>query len=621
MAGGKVGRSSAWRADGLFLAFIAAGHDDRRPTQPPRPDVLPLDRGPIERYAPLTMTTTRTATRSLPLTRIRRDGGTQARVDIDVLVVDEYAEAMKAGAKFPPVIVFDDGRALWLADGFHRVLAAEQARLPRITAEVREGTRDDALWFALGANQAHGLRRTNSDKRRSVLLALDHPRARGLSLRILAEHCGVAFRFVKKVKDEIGPGVHGAQVTERVLGQDGKSYPATRPGPTENVAPSVRRLLRSVPAEVTRRDLELLAELPAEQQLTTVRRIVDGKSGSVRDALRQLRYDPASVGATASAQTPRAGRPFFDESGVTLYRGDVLDVLCKLPAESVHSVVTSPPFWKKFDYKVAGQLGQEESPAEYMDAMVRVFREVHRVLRRDGTLWLNLGSTYMSECFDPWGLKAKDDACIPHRVAFALQQDGWYLRSEIVWDIPNVAPESVTDRPTRSHQIVFLLTRSPKYYYDVDAVREAPAACSVKRVALAKSRLELSSGKQQYKTTGGGRLASSGHHADHLLAVPHPLGRNRRTVWTIPACTLGAGHPAPWPAELVEPCILAGCPSGGVVLDPFAGTGTTLLVARDIGRRAVGIELNATYCKMAVERFREDSTKSRRGRGGRRSSA
>lgn len=143
----------------------------------------------------------------------------------------------------------------------------------------------------------------------------------------------------------------------------------------------------------------------------------------------------------------------------------------------------------------------------------------------------------------------------------------------------------------------------------------APAASSVKRVALAKSRLDPANGKGRYKTVGGGRLANSGHHADHVLAVPHPLGRNKRTVWTVPACTFGAGHAAPWPADLVKPCVLVGCPAGGVVLDPFAGTGTTLLVARQLGRRAIGIDISARYCRMAVDMLRgEGDGRGRRER-------
>ncbi|MDI7268837.1 MAG: site-specific DNA-methyltransferase [Myxococcota bacterium] len=554
----------------------------------------------------------KTTKRSLPIARIRRDGGTQPRADIDVLVVDEYSERMKRGARFPAVTVFFDGKDCWLADGFHRILAAEQARLRRIDAVVRRGTREDALWCALAANQEHGLRRSNADKRRSVLLALDHPHARGLSLRGLARHCGVAFRFVKTVRDEVMSPVHRAQVTSRVVGRDGKTYPSTRPAATAMIAPGVRRLLRSVPAEITRRDIELLAELPADRQRTAVKRIVDGKSASVRDALRQLRYEPGLAVVPDKAGSPRAGKPFYADDGIMLYHGDALQVLRRLDDDSIHCVVTSPPFFRKFDYRAKGQIGQEESSAEYVEALVAVFGEIRRVLRPDGTVWLNLGSSYASEPHEPWGVKRKDDLGIPHRVAFALQREGWYLRAEVIWAIPNVAPESVTDRPTRSHQIVFLLTKSERYYYDADAVREAPAESSVKRVALARSRLDPVNAKGEYKATGG-RLASTGHHADHLLAIPHPLGRNRRSVWTIPARTLGAGHPAPWPAELVEPCVLAGCPPAGTVLDPFAGTGTTPVVARDAGRFGVGIELSERYCEMAVEEFRKSVSRPRRG--------
>lgn len=562
----------------------------------------------------------------LQVARIRRDDATRVRAEIDVLMVDEFAQAMQAGAEFPPVVVFKDGKQIWLADGHHRLLAAEQARLRRIKAEVHRGTRDDALWYAIGANQAHGLRRTNADKRRSVLLALRHPRAQGLSLRALADHLGVDARFVKTVRAEISAGADGPQVPERVRGKDGRSYPATRQAKRKKVVPSVLRLLRSVPVDVTPRDLEMLAGQPAAQQRAAAKRIAEGKAVSVRDALRQLRYEMQPAAAPAEANPLPDGEPFFSDGSVRLYQGDVLDVLRRLDDESISCVITSPPYWAKVDYGVEGQLGQEPTPAEYVDALVGVFREIRRVLRSDGTVWLNLGTTYMSERFDPWGLKPKDDAAIPHRVAFALQMDGWYLRSQIVWEIPNVAPESVTDRPTCSHQMLFLLARSPRYYYDVDAVREPPAASSVKRVALARSRVVPADEGQGYKASGG-RVASRGDGADHLLAPPHPLGRNRRSVWTIPVRALGAGHPAPWPAELVEPCVLAGCPPGGVVLDPFAGTGTTLVVARRLGRGAVGIELNPTFCQMAAEQLRkgversdpdelEDQIRVREGGGG-----
>jgi DNA modification methylase len=554
------------------------------------------------------MTSARRAT-ALPLVRIRRDGGTQARVDIDVLVVDEYAEAMKTGAKFPPVIVFDDGRALWLADGFHCVLAAEQARLPSILAEVRPGTREDAQWFAIGANQTHGVRRTNADKRRAVLLALKHPSGRKLSIRQIAEHCGVAASFVKVVKDEAGAGVLREHLPDCVVGKDGKTYAAARPVPAGKVAPDVARRLRSVPIEVSQRDLQVLGELPPENQRAAAKRIVAGKSRSVRDALRQLRYDPELQPAPAPAPTVPEGQPFFHDGDVTLYLGDVLDVLRRLPDAWVHACVMSPPYWAQRNYGVDGQLGQEADPAAYVEALVAVLREVWRVLRPDGTCWVVLDTTYMGEPFAPLGLKAGDDALIPHRVAIALQQDGWCVRADIVWEKPNAPPESVTNRPTRSHESMFMLTKSGSgYYFDADAIREPPAAASAARVALAKSRTDVAAPPKHYKGTGGG-VASKGVGADRLLAPAHPLGRNRRSVWRIPVLPLKADHPAPYPPDLIKPCILAGCPRGGTVLDPFAGSGTTLVVARDLGRAAIGIELNQNYCEMAVKRLKGKATR------------
>jgi site-specific DNA-methyltransferase (adenine-specific) len=208
----------------------------------------------------------------------------------------------------------------------------------------------------------------------------------------------------------------------------------------------------------------------------------------------------------------------------------------------------------------------------------------------------------MSKPFAPWSLKPKDDALIPHRVAFELIRDGWYLRSEIIWEIPNVSPESITDRPTRSHQLVFMITKSPSYFYDADAVREPVAASSVRRVQLARSRIDPSTSDGGYKSAKG-RMVGTGDHADHLLGVPHPLGRNRRSVWTIPAQPSSDAHPAPWPAALVSNCIMAGSPMGGSVLDPFCGSGTTLVVARELGRKAIGIELNRAYCSMIRRRL------------------
>jgi DNA modification methylase len=311
---------------------------------------------------------------------------------------------------------------------------------------------------------------------------------------------------------------------------------------------------------------------------------------------------------------------------VRIIAGSCLDVLPTLPAESVHCCVTSPPYWGLRDYGVDGQLGLESTPEAYVDRMVAVFREVRRVLRADGTLWLNLGDSYAGGATvgaartgivpgeggklqgrnrngigSVSGLKPKDLVGIPWRVAFALQADGWYLRSDIIWAKPNPMPESVTDRPTKAHEYLFLLSKSERYHYDADALREAGtgvpwnsarstlAANGVKNVLLNQSG--------QRRTAG-----SDTHHEDAFRT-----GRNRRTVWTIATEPFRGAHFAVMPTALIEPCIKAGCPEGGTVLDPFAGAGTVPLVADRLQRNAIGIELNPAYADMARERVTGDA--------------
>lgn len=292
-------------------------------------------------------------------------------------------------------------------------------------------------------------------------------------------------------------------------------------------------------------------------------------------------------------------------------QGDCREVLKTLPADSVNCVVTSPPYFGLRDYGVDGQIGLEETPAEYVAALVEVFREVKRVLRADGTVWLNLGDSYAAnrgyqvtptkhKSLDfgranaskiPEGLKPKDLIGIPWRVAFALQDDGWYLRSDIIWHKPNPMPESVTDRPTKSHEYIFLLTRSSKYYYDADAIREPLA-----EVTLADKRLGASgTGRDRYSSDG---LAScpSGFTGANMN------GRNKRTVWTVATQPFSGSHFATFPEKLIEPCILAGCPAGGTVLDPFGGSGTTAKVAIKHGRNAILIELNPAYHNLIDQR-------------------
>jgi len=311
----------------------------------------------------------------------------------------------------------------------------------------------------------------------------------------------------------------------------------------------------------------------------------------------------------------------LDRDGVTIHNGDCLEVLRTLPDESVQCCVTSPPYWGLRDYGHDGQIGLESTPEAYVGRMVEVFREVRRVLREDGTLWLNLGDSYAAsgvsglgttsghgkfrggaktdsrirERSCPAGLKVKDLVGIPWRVAFALQADGWYLRQDIIWHKPNPMPESVTDRCTKSHEYVFLMAKSQRYYYDAEAISEMSLYPDDNR----KARQNPEDYEKQM-----GEVAQ-------IRAVINPSGakvyptRNRRSVWTVCTKPYSGAHFAVMPPDLVKPCILAGCPEGGVVLDPFMGSGTVAAVAQDAGRRAVGIELNTEYCKLIAKRFKQ----------------
>jgi site-specific DNA-methyltransferase (adenine-specific) len=253
-----------------------------------------------------------------------------------------------------------------------------------------------------------------------------------------------------------------------------------------------------------------------------------------------------------------------------LHHGDALAVLKTLPDESVHCCVTSPPYWGLRDYGCEGQMGLEQTPEEYVSKMVEVFREVRRALREDGTLWMNLGDSYAS----------KQLVGIPWRVAFALQADGWYLRQDIIWHKPNPMPESVRDRCTKAHEYVFLLAKSERYFYDAKAVMQDGA------------------GRETYYGSPRYSKGSMRHDADSYNAEKC-LKRNRRSVWTVTTKPFKGAHFAVMPPDLVEPCILAGCPEGGVVLDPFAGSGTVAAVAVRLRRKAIGIDLNPEYIEIA----------------------
>lgn len=271
---------------------------------------------------------------------------------------------------------------------------------------------------------------------------------------------------------------------------------------------------------------------------------------------------------------------FISITDSTIFEGDALTVLRRIPSNTVRCVVTSPPYWGLRDYGIEDQIGLEQSMQQFIHRLVAVFSEIKRVLTPDGTLWLNIGDGYTSgnrgyrapdkknparamgvRPDTPEGLKPKDLLGIPWRLAFALQDDGWYLRSDIVWNKPNAMPESVKDRPSRSHEYLFMFTKSERYFYDSEAAKE-PA--------------------------DNGKL------------------RNRRSVWNIKTKGFSGAHFATFPTELVRPCILSSSQPGDYVLDPFFGSGTIGVVCREESRNYLGIELNPEYISIAVDRLNGD---------------
>jgi DNA modification methylase len=332
---------------------------------------------------------------------------------------------------------------------------------------------------------------------------------------------------------------------------------------------------------------------------------------------------------------------------VDILIGDCRDVLRTLPDESVQCVVTSPPYWGLRSYGVGtanGEIGQEESFWDFLDAMVDVFREVRRVLRSDGTAWVNMGDGYAND--GKWGgatggkhsdflhgqssrvgrekrrtgLKPKDLIGQPWRLAFALQDDGWWLRRDIIWHKLNPMPESVRDRPTCAHEYIFLLTKSQSYFYDADAIAEPVSPNTHARLSQnvaaqigsaranggAKTNGNMKAVGRTPKTqpAGQGVKNNESFAAACSLPVTH---RNKRTVWPLSTEAYRDAHFATFPPALIEPCIKAGCPEGGTVLDPFGGAGTTGLVADRLQRNAVLIELNPEYAAMARRRIHGDA--------------
>lgn len=352
---------------------------------------------------------------------------------------------------------------------------------------------------------------------------------------------------------------------------------------------------------------------------------------------------------------------------VRILTGDARDRLKELPDGSVHCCVTSPPYFGLRDYGVSGQIGLEATPDAFVAELVSIFREVRRVLRDDGTLWLNLGDSYAGSwgaqgrqgetgqmasrsvskvrekskisaaqiaahpqkashtgSIRQEGLKPKDIIGIPWLVAFALRADGWYLRQDIIWSKPNPMPESVTDRCTKAHEYLFLLAKSPRYYFAAAEIAEAVAPSTVERLLQPTLAAQAGSDRVPGKTNGrmkavvNSRLLAEGAIArtgglisggtdKSSLGVSAETTRNRRSVWTVTTQPFSEAHFATFPPALIEPCILAGCPKGGTVLDPFFGAGTTGLVADRNGRDCIGIELNPEYAAMAERRISDEN--------------
>lgn len=339
---------------------------------------------------------------------------------------------------------------------------------------------------------------------------------------------------------------------------------------------------------------------------------------------------------------------------ITIRIGDCRELLAAMPDESVNCIVTSPPYWGLRDYGVAGQIGMEPTLAQHLEIMVQVFRECRRVLRKDGTCWVNYGDCYATH---PNGrsaadtkatgnddrtfrdkpfstiqgtMKPKDLCMIPNRLAIALQDDGWWVRSEIIWHKLNPMPDSATDRPTPAHEKMFLLTRSARYWYDADAVRTPLATKTLTTFGTQHRDLGNDAGdnvkasnwarsvpvrKPRLKKPDGWDTGAGGHGSVHrhgrekgeTAEVDQLADANLRNVWSIATAPFSEAHFATFPPALVEPCVKAGCPEGGMVLDPFGGAGTVGLVADRLKRSAIMFELNPEYADIAERRIRKDA--------------
>ena len=333
-------------------------------------------------------------------------------------------------------------------------------------------------------------------------------------------------------------------------------------------------------------------------------------------------------------------KTYYETDHGKLYKGNALDVLMALPGRSVNCCVTSPPYWGLRDYGVDGQIGLEATPEQYVEKLVAVFEEVRRVLTDDGTCWVNMGDCYISNSKSDYGdpkyaggrdridnqnrkhiegLRPKNIVGQPWRVAFALQASGWYLRQDIIWNKPNPMPESVKDRCTKAHEYIFLLSKSPRYYYDLEAIKEPVTGNAHSRGSGVNPKAaKAPNGWDTSKGNGGHGVIHKDGRSRGTTYKPRPRQnesfssavrwmvdkRNRRSVWSVQTKPFPQAHFATFPPALIEPCILAGCPKGGVVLDPFIGSGTTAIVAHKHDCKFIGIELNQTYLdEIAIPRI------------------
>lgn len=315
-----------------------------------------------------------------------------------------------------------------------------------------------------------------------------------------------------------------------------------------------------------------------------------------------------------------------------IINADALEALRTLPDSCCRTCITSPPYYGLRDYGADGQIGLEDTPDQYIENLVKIFREVRRVLKDDGTLWVNIGDSYAASgkgrnrdgvfnekaeniqsarqkksqirrTIEGNGLKRKDLIGIPWLLALALRTDGWYLRSDIIWQKPNAMPESVKDRPTRAHEYIFLLSKRPRYYFDAAAIKEPAVGYGPGDTRRRRGNSASFRGGGAYTHDRAQNNSATVERETHGLTLNESGKRNRRSVWTIATQPYKGAHFATFPEELVRPCILAGSRPGDTILDPFAGSGTTGAVAVKEGRNFIGIEINPDYCEIIRQRL------------------